>query len=1060
MRHSMRTNSLFATCRQRWLLLLISLLALWTPVNHTLAAANPPAITNLVQARHARAASVAQAYSIRLEGAVLWADAAVGRLVLRDATSVEELELDWGGTAVASGQRVRLTGNGMVQAQGAAIRLGTHGPVVNNDGVHDFIEKTGVVFLSAGRQPIRVEWFNDMKVGRLEVLYSGPDVPLQRIPATALWREAAGHTEASRWTNGLDFRTYAVADKALPDFSRQTPLHTGTCKEFDPAVAGRAEHVGVQFNGFLEVAGAGLYSFYLRSDDGSRLFVGRPSLQLEILGTDPLPAASPLVIGQSLREDEDRSWAVIEGVVQLAAPNRTGLRLELGTGPTRLRVEVAEGHGLVPESLLRQRIRATGFCRSALTLEGQRVPGVLLVPGPAQIEILPTLHAPDRGAATNENALPVLRTAAQVHRLKREEAERGYPVMLRGTVTSVLPEHQAVTVQDGTRGIYVVDVSTNSAASPRVGELVEVAGVSDPSLFAPIVNATRLTRLGAGQLPVPVQPTWDQLLSGSLDAQYVELPGVVTTVQGNSISLLTRAGVVQIELRVIGLEPEQFKHFENALVRVRGCLFASWDYQTHQFRAGTARIYGADVLVDDPAPADLFAAAAKTAAELRLFDPQAGLFRRVKLASQVIHVSGRELFLADRGTGARSVLKTPATNIVAGDLVEVVGFPELSGAAAPVLREAVLRRTGRASLPPATGLNAADFSNAQHDAARVRIEGLLVDRRKTDMGWLLEIQSGVRTFAARCARAEAPPDLALGGRLELTGVYAAMGGKRIAGQETGAFELLLQSADDVRVLARPPWWTLGKLLLIVSVLAAVLVLAMLWITQLHRQVEQRGTALEKEMLARQHVEQQRALEQERARVAQDLHDELGSDLTEVGMLLARAQSAAAPSERRAQYLEQTAAKSRQMVTALDEIVWAMNPRHDSLGSLTSYFCLHADRFLSLAGIAWRLDETIGEPDLAVDSRRRHQLFLAFKEALTNVVRHAQATEVRFGVSVEAGTVKLTVTDNGRGLPAIAPGDGMDGVANLRSRCEKLGGQFEIQSEPGCGTTVRFSVPAK
>jgi signal transduction histidine kinase len=249
------------------------------------------------------------------------------------------------------------------------------------------------------------------------------------------------------------------------------------------------------------------------------------------------------------------------------------------------------------------------------------------------------------------------------------------------------------------------------------------------------------------------------------------------------------------------------------------------------------------------------------------------------------------------------------------------------------------------------------------------------------------------------------------------------------------------------------------MLLIVGALAVVLVLSALWITQLQRKVEQRGAALEKEIRARQQVEQQHVIEQERARVAQDLHDELGSDLTEVGMLLARAQSAAAPSERRAQYLEQTAAKARQMVTALDEIVWAMNPRHDSLGSLTSYFCLHADRFLSLAGITWRLEHAVGATDLALDSRRRHQLFLAFKEALTNVVRHAQATEVRFSLRVEAGEVCLTVTDNGRGLPATSPGAGMDGMANLRARCEKLGGHFEIRSEPGGGTTVRFSVPA-
>ena len=138
----------------------------------------------------------------------------------------------------------------------------------------------------------------------------------------------------------------------------------------------------------------------------------------------------------------------------------------------------------------------------------------------------------------------------------------------------------------------------------------------------------------------------------------------------------------------------------------------------------------------------------------------------------------------------------------------------------------------------------------------------------------------------------------------------------------------------------------------------------------------------------------------------------------------------------------------------------MNPTHDSLGSLTSYFCLHADRFLGLAGIAWRIEEVAEPPDHTLDSRRRHQLFIAFKEMLTNVVRHAQATEVRFRISSEAGVVRLTVKDNGRGLPTEPLADGMDGVANLRARCGKLGGRFEIHSEPGQGTTISVSIPIR
>ena len=1015
-------------------------------------------LTELVELQRV---SGAFAYTVSLEGTVLWANAAEGRLVLQDQSAAQELELDWGDTPVTAGQRVRITGMGLVVPRGKTIRIGARGPTVNNDGVHRMIEKSGAIYLPEGRQPIRVEWFNATDKAYLEVKFSGPEFSLRRVPVTALWREATDATGIRTWVNGLNFQTFAVTGETLPDFAQLPVLKSGTCVDFDFRVAEKAEHVGVQFSGYLDIPRAGIYTFHLTSDDGSRLFVGRPTLQLTVIGEAQLPEPTPLVIGQMLRHDEDDAWAILEGTITLAAASGSGLRLEMSTSTGRLRVEVADAIGISPDTLLRRKARVTGFSQSAVTPEGMRIPGVLLTPGSKQIQVLESAGEAAAQASANPTALPILRTAEQVHRLKREEAQRGYPVLLRGTVTCVLPERQAVILQDSTRGIYVVDESPSGAAQPQIGDDLEVEGFTDPSLFAPIVNAKRLTQMGAGQLPNPVQPSWDQLMTGSLDAQFVEVPGIVTAVQENSISLLTRDGVLEIELRGSNLKNDDFKRYEGHMIRVRGCLLALWDFQTHQVRAGATRIYAADILVDEAAPEDLFSTPGKTAAELRLFDPQAGLLQRVKVSGQVLHVSERELFVADHGTGVRCLMKDGASLVVAGDLIEVVGFPELSGAAAPVLREAIARATGSAPLPAPRVLTTADFSNPLHDATRVQVEGILVDRRKTETGWVLELQNGMRTFAARWSLKDIPPSQAeLGSRLELTGVYAVLGSNHSAGEKAGNFEILLNTPNEIRVLARPPFWTPQRLFLSLGILAAVLMFTALWITQLHRKVEQRGAALEKEIRTREQVEQQRILEQERARVAQDLHDELGADLTEIGMLLARAQTTATPAERRADYLVQTSTKARQIVTSLDEIVWAMNPTHDSLGSLTSYFCLHADRFLGLAGIAWRIEEVAEPPDHTLDSRRRHQLFIAFKEMLTNVVRHAQATEVRFRISSEAGVVRLTVKDNGRGLPTEPLADGMDGVANLRARCGKLGGRFEIHSEPGQGTTISVSIPIR
>src|SRR5262249_14131876 len=190
------------------------------------------------------------------------------------------------------------------------------------------------------------------------------------------------------------------------------------------------------------------------------------------------------------------------------------------------------------------------------------------------------------------------------------------------------------------------------------------------------------------------------------------------------------------------------------------------------------------------------------------------------------------------------------------------------------------------------------------------------------------------------------------------------------------------------VRGQPSWWTLPRLLVAVGVLALALAVTVLWITQLRRQVEERTAELAIQIRNRQQLEQKRALDQERTRIAQDLHDELGSDIATVSMLAARAKFASAPEEKRGEYLDQVRNKAREMVAVLDEIVWAMNPGHDSLTSVVEYLVRYADRFLGLANIAVRLDTPGAPADLAMDSRLRHQVFLAFREALTNVVQHS------------------------------------------------------------------------
>ena len=266
-------------------------------------------------------------------------------------------------------------------------------------------------------------------------------------------------------------------------------------------------------------------------------------------------------------------------------------------------------------------------------------------------------------------------------------------------------------------------------------------------------------------------------------------------------------------------------------------------------------------------------------------------------------------------------------------------------------------------------------------------------------------------------------DLPPGSRLELTGVYAGNGGNRTTGTDVANFELLLNSPADIRVLARPPFWTLPRLLVLVGALLGVLGLALVWIRLLHHRVQQRTAQLQKEMHEREQAEHQRALAQERARIARDLHDDLGSSLTEITMLATTGPGLKLPADEATERMETIAGKSRTLVNALDEIVWAVDPERDTLASVARYLASYAEEYLAGLKVACRVQIPNSFPDQVVSGEVRHHLFLAVKEALNNAVRHGGASEIGFRVRVLEDRLWISITDNGSGFePPGAPMD--------------------------------------
>lgn len=196
-------------------------------------------------------------------------------------------------------------------------------------------------------------------------------------------------------------------------------------------------------------------------------------------------------------------------------------------------------------------------------------------------------------------------------------------------------------------------------------------------------------------------------------------------------------------------------------------------------------------------------------------------------------------------------------------------------------------------------------------------------------------------------------------------------------------------------------------------------------------------------------------ERKRARIAQDLHDDLGASLGEISSLLNLASDEVSRGHGR-DPLPEIAAKAKGLVSVLDEIVWAANPQHDTLTSLADYLATSATELLDAARITLRLDIPDGLPPVPLEAEQRHGLFLAVREALHNAVKHPATTEVMLRLSLDARELKITVEDNGRGLSADS-NEMSEGVQSMHARMERLGGSCRIDGGAD-GTNVCFSLP--
>lgn len=681
--------------------------------------------------------------------------------------------------------------------------------------------------------------------------------------------------------------------------------------------------------------------------------------------------------------------------------------------------------------------------------------------------------------------LPRLRLADQLRDLAPEEAARGYPVQLSGTVTWAHSAADFIYLSDATGGVRVYPpAETLKTLIP--GARVFVSGASAAGRFTPVVLAQTVFRTATIDLPDARPVTLEQALTGVEEGQWVSMTGYVRGVTTDGpwrrLALTTSAG----EFAALLPPGETLTKYQDAVLRVRGVCSAVTN-DKHQLTGIQLWVPSAQYLeIEEAAPADPFTVAARPIASLRQFSSLLAVNRRVRVAGVVIHHEPGRLVHIQEGNEGLLVLSRGTASLAPGDRIEAVGFPGRENSRV-VLREAVYRRVAEGPEPAAVAIR--DFSaiDEELDGRLVRVENLLLDLGTQERGIELINQQGSTVFEAQlnAPRETLPGELEPGSQIALTGVYEIEFDEYRRPHEA---RLQLRSARDVQILRQPSWWTVQRVFAIAGVLAIAVVMGFGWVVALRRRVrEQTGVIrdqLEKERAARLDAALTRASKLESLGVlAGGIAHDFNNLLTVIigNVSLAKLDPGAEPDTVHClKESERAALRARDLTQQLLTFAKGGEPmraatRLPDIVREAAQFALHGSKVRSEFEIApdlWPADVDKGQVGQVV-----HNIIINANQAMPagGAIRIALRNEEitgGTGAALAPGRyVKMSFTDTGSGIsPELLPrifepyfttkkqGSGL-GLATVYSIVKKHQGHVEVTSVPHQGTTFHIWLPA-
>jgi signal transduction histidine kinase len=212
----------------------------------------------------------------------------------------------------------------------------------------------------------------------------------------------------------------------------------------------------------------------------------------------------------------------------------------------------------------------------------------------------------------------------------------------------------------------------------------------------------------------------------------------------------------------------------------------------------------------------------------------------------------------------------------------------------------------------------------------------------------------------------------------------------------------------------------------------------------------------KEKLLR--LEKEQAIEKERNRISRDMHDDLGSGLTKIAIMSEVVKKQIHEPEKARQQLENISESSRELVDSLQDIIWILNPRNDTLESLAAYIREYALKFFEPLGVDIQFNYSEDFPVIKLSEEVRRNIFLVIKESFNNIGKHAWCNKIEMAIEQQVSLITLTIKDDGRGFDINKVRLFGNGLVNMQNRIEQVGGKYTIISEPGKGTKTKIEIP--